>query len=186
MRMFKVELKRILSSRRTLIILGIGLLMSIVMGILPLTYETINYTDSNGAVISVEGKKAIDYKKSIRSKYNGEITTEKLGNALTVYQKTVRENGNISDESESFPLTAYTESISPIKPVLSKLPEVFADPQTGVGSELKDIPIEDAIKFYDKAKTHLRDVISLEYDGNKKIMDKASEMYEKVKTPFVT
>lgn len=184
MRMFKVELKRILSSRRTLIILGIGLLMSIVMGILPLTYETINYTDSNGAVISVEGKKAIDYKKSIRSKYNGEITTEKLGNALTVYQKTVRENGNISDESESFPLTAYTESISPIKPVLSKLPEVFADPQTGVGSELKDIPIEDAIRFYDKAKTHLRDVISLEYDGNKKIMDKASEMYEKVKTPF--
>lgn len=95
MRMFKVELKRILSSRRTLIILGIGLFMSIVMGILPITYETINYTDSNGAVISVEGKKAIDYKKSIRSKYNGEITTEKLENALTVYQKTVRENGNI-------------------------------------------------------------------------------------------
>lgn len=184
MRLFRVELRRVLSSRRNLIILGIGLLMSIVMGILPITYEAINYTDSSGAVISVKGKKAIEYKKSIRSKYNGEVTGEKLENALTVYQKTVQENGNISEEDESFPLTVYTESISPIKPLLSRMPEVFADPQTGVASELKDIPVEDAKKFYDKSKTHLREVLSLEYDRNTKIMDKASKMYEKVKTPF--
>lgn len=65
MRMFIVELKRILSSRRTLIILGIGLIMSTLMGILPITYETINYTDANGEVISLQGKKAIEYKKSM-------------------------------------------------------------------------------------------------------------------------
>ncbi|MFR3464697.1 MAG: ABC transporter permease [Anaerobutyricum soehngenii] len=184
MRMFKVELKRILSSRRTLIILGIGLLMSIVMGILPITYETINYTDANGTVISLQGKKAIEYKKSIRSKYDGEVTGEKLKSALTAYQKVIKENGNITEDNEKFPLTVYTESISPIKPLLSKMPEVFADPQTGVGSELKDIPIEESDDFYNKAKSHLKDVISLEYDGNKKIIDTASEMYEKVKTPF--
>lgn len=184
MRMFIVEIKRILSSRRTLIILGIGLFMSIVMGVLPITYETINYTDSDGTVISLQGKKAIDYKKSIRSQYDGEITTEKLESALATYQKVVQENGNISDENENFPLAVYTKSISPIKPLLSKMPEVFADSQTGMGSELKDIPIEEAKNFYNKAKTHLRDVISLEYDGNEKIMDMASEMYEQVKTPF--
>lgn len=184
MRMFILELKRIVSSRRNLIILGIGLVMSIVMGVLPLTYETINYTDANGTVISLQGKKTIEYEKSIRSKYNGKITTEKLEDALTVYQKTIRENGNISEESVDFPLSVYTEFISPIKPMLSKMPEAFADPKTGWARELKDIPIEDAKNFYDKAKTHLRDVISLEYDGNKKLMDTASEMYEKVKTPF--
>lgn len=184
MRMFIVELKRILSSRRTLIILGIGLIMSTLMGILPITYETINYTDANGEVISLQGKKAIEYKKSIRSKYDGEVTGEKLKSALTAYQKVIKENGNITEDNEKFPLTVYTESISPIKPLLSKMPEVFADPQTGVGSELKDIPIEKSDDFYNKAKSHLEDVISLEYDGNKKIIDTASEMYEKVEMPF--
>lgn len=184
MRMFIVELKRILSSRRTLIILGIGLIMSTLMGILPITYETINYTDANGEVISLQGKKAIEYKKSIRSKYDGEVTGEKLKSALTAYQKVIKENGNITEDNEKFPLTVYTESISPIKPLLSKMPEVFADPQTGVGSGLKDIPIEKSDDFYNKAKSHLEDVISLEYDGNKKIIDTASEMYEKVEMPF--
>lgn len=184
MRLFTVEFKRILSSRRTLIILGIGLLMSIMMGVLPITYETINYTDENGTIISLQGKKAIEYKKSIRSKYDGEVTGEKLKSALTEYQKVIKENGNITEDDENFPLTVYTKSISPIRPLLSKMPEVFADPQTGIGSALKDIPIEESDDFYDKAKSHLKDVISLEYDGNQKIIETASQMYEKVKMPF--
>ena len=91
---------------------------------------------ANGEVISLQGKKAIEYKKSIRSKYDGEVTGEKLKSALTAYQKVIKENGNITEDNEKFPLTVYTESISPIKPLLSKMPEVFADPQTGVGLSL--------------------------------------------------
>lgn len=184
MRMFVVELKRILSSKRTLLMMGIGLVLSIVMGLLPISYETINYTDANGNVVSVEGKAAIDYKKSIRSKYDGEVTTEKLKNALALYQETIRENGNISEDDENFPLEVYTEKISPLRPLLSKLPEVFADPQTGIGSELKDIPLEQVSQFYDRAQSHLKDVMALEYDGNQHIIDTASEMYQQVETPY--
>lgn len=184
MRMLIVDLKRILSSRRTLILMGIGLIMSIIMGILPITYETINYTDTNGNVINVEGKAAIDYKKSIRSINDGEITGQKLKNALAIYQKTIQENGNISEADENFPLDVFTEKISPIRPLLSKLPEVFADPQTGIGSELMDIPLEQVSQFYDKAQSHLKDAIALEYDSNRNIINIASEMYQEVKTPY--
>ena len=42
MRLFRLELKRILKSRRTLILLAIALLLSVAMAYLPISYEGIN------------------------------------------------------------------------------------------------------------------------------------------------
>ena len=42
MRLFRLEIKRILKSRRTLIILAIALLLSVAMAYLPISFEGIN------------------------------------------------------------------------------------------------------------------------------------------------
>ena len=40
--LFRLELKRILKSRRTLILLAIALLLSVAMAYLPISFESIN------------------------------------------------------------------------------------------------------------------------------------------------
>ncbi|MCU9810074.1 hypothetical protein LEQ06_19200 [Paraclostridium sp. AKS46] len=49
--------------KQNIILIGIGLILSVVMAYLPISYETINYTDSNGKEVRVNGMEAIKYKK---------------------------------------------------------------------------------------------------------------------------
>ena len=48
MRLFRLEIKRILKSRRTLIILAIALLLSVAMAYLPISFEGINRPNEDG------------------------------------------------------------------------------------------------------------------------------------------
>ena len=51
MRLFRLEIKRILKSRRTLIILAIALLLSVAMAYLPISFEGINRPNEDGTVM---------------------------------------------------------------------------------------------------------------------------------------
>ena len=48
MRLFRLEIKRILKSRRTLILLAIALLLSVAMAYLPISFEGINRPNEDG------------------------------------------------------------------------------------------------------------------------------------------
>lgn len=48
MRLFRLELKRILKSRRTVILLVIALLLSVAMAYLPISFEGINRPNEDG------------------------------------------------------------------------------------------------------------------------------------------
>ena len=50
MRLFRLEIKRILKSRRTLILLTIALLLSVAMAYLPISFEGINRPNKDGTV----------------------------------------------------------------------------------------------------------------------------------------
>ena len=63
MRLFRLEVKRIMKSRRTLILFTVALLMSIVMAYLPISFESINQPGENGEVIELDGIQAIQFKK---------------------------------------------------------------------------------------------------------------------------
>ena len=47
MRLFRLEIKRIMKSRRTLILLAVLLLLSVVMAWLPVSFESINRLDEH-------------------------------------------------------------------------------------------------------------------------------------------
>ena len=57
--LFRLELKRILKSRRTLILLAIALLLSVAMAYLPISFEGINRPNEDGTVTELNGLAAI-------------------------------------------------------------------------------------------------------------------------------
>ena len=48
MRLFCLEVKRVLKSRRTLILIAVALVMSVVMAYLPIAFESINRPNPDG------------------------------------------------------------------------------------------------------------------------------------------
>ena len=63
MRIFHLELKRILKSRLTCILLVLALLLSALLAYLPTTYCYSNYIDEAGNEINLTGLASISYEK---------------------------------------------------------------------------------------------------------------------------
>ena len=76
MRLFRLELKRIMKSRRTLALLAVALFMSVVMAYLPVSFESINRPGENGEVIELDGLPAIRFKRDYYEKTAGDITPQ--------------------------------------------------------------------------------------------------------------
>ena len=81
MRLFRLEIKRIMKSRRTLTLLAAALLMSIVMAYLPISFESINRPGEDGKIIELDGLPAIQFKRDYYEKTAGNITPQKLAEA---------------------------------------------------------------------------------------------------------
>ena len=105
MRLFRLELKRILKSRRTMILLVIALLLSVAMAYLPISFEGINRPNEDGTVTELDGLAAIKYKKDFYETSAGEVTPDRIKAALGTYQSCVQKYGPV--EEKGFPLTLY-------------------------------------------------------------------------------
>lgn len=110
MRLFRLELKRILKSRRTLILLAIALLLSVAMAYPPISFEGINRPNEDGTVTELDGLAAIKYKQDLYKTSAGEVTPDRIKSALETYQSCVREYGPV--EEEGFPLAVFIEKSS--------------------------------------------------------------------------
>ena len=184
MRLFRLELKRILKSRRTLILLAIALLLSVAMAYLPISFEGINRPNEDGTVTELDGLAAIKYKQDLYKTSAGEVTPDRIKSALETYQSCVREYGPV--EEEGFPLAVFIEKIVPFRHLLMGLSEAFADPVTGIGADLMDIDPNDIDgAYYEKCAEHLQDVMRNEQRENETAQQKALEKYSELDTPFI-
>ena len=181
MRLFRLEVKRILKSRRTLILLAVALFLAVIMAYLPISFESINRPGENGTVIELNGLDAIQFKREYRQQTDGEVTPEKVADALRTYQKYVQEYGTADD----IPLDVYTENITAIRPLLDRLPEAFADPDTGIGADLMEID-PDVVEqsLYEQCASHLNDIMNLEQEDHPSAKEFATEKYSEVDKPF--
>ncbi len=185
MRIYRLELKRVLTSRRSIILLLIALFMSAVMAWLPVTFEDINQYGENGnKVAELNGLKAITYKKSLRSVNNGEVTPEKLKKALNTYQNAVSKYGEDSIYSGDFPADIYMEKVFPVESLLGRLPEAFSDPKTGQATSLTNISMDKLDSFYEQTMQHLKDIMKMEQKEYPTTQEQALQKYTEVKTPF--
>lgn len=185
MRIYRLEIKRVLKSRRSIILLLIALIMSAVMAWLPVIYEDINqYDESGNKVAELNGLDAIAYKKSLRSVNNGAVTPEKLKEALIIYQSAVQPYGEDSIYSGDFPTGIYMKKAFPVEALLGRLPEAFSDPKTGQAKSLMEISPDKLDSFYEQTVQHVKDIMQMEQKEHPAAQEQALQKYTEVKTPF--
>ena len=86
MRIFRLELKRVLKSRLTWILLALALLLSVLLAYLPTTYCYSNYTDEAGNEVNLTGLASIAYEKERQADASGIVTPERVREAVEIYQ----------------------------------------------------------------------------------------------------
>lgn len=184
MRLLKVEMKRIVKSRRSLILLSVGVCLSALLAIAPVLYVGVDIRDSNGNVVQeLDGLKAIHYMRENQAPFDGEVTPEKLKEALSVYQECVKQYGD--PDSEDFPADVYWEKISPRRGLLSSIVKTYNDFINGnlVPRSLENINVNELDGFYKATDTRLENVIKVEREPEE-THKKAFQLYSRVDRPF--
>lgn len=184
MRILLLEIRRILCSRRNIILLLAGLVLSVVMGIVPIGYEYASYMDSDGNIVSVNGRDAIEYRNSLYEPIEGDVTPEKMVYALTQYQEAAREAGGMDPLiDDDFPRKIYLEKISPVWPLLSTFNSFYDETGSGRTTPMKNISPETGSDFYKLAEEYVTNLAEREY-GSPDIVETVTEMYRQIDTPF--
>jgi hypothetical protein len=64
MRLLALEIKRVLKTKRTWILIVASVLLAVFMAYIPITFVTVQKTDESGNYVEITGKDAINYYKS--------------------------------------------------------------------------------------------------------------------------
>lgn len=181
MRIFTLEIKKILKTRVTWILLLTAFVLSVLMAYLPVTFEGVSYQAENGERVQLNGLAAIHYAKDAGASLSGDVTTEKIQTAVGEYQEALLEYG-VGDSFE-LPEDVYYDRLMIYQPLVHGVKEVFSDEKTGMAPGFLDITPEEVSTFYEKAPVRLANLMRMEGSRQSDI-DKAEEMYRKVETPF--
>lgn len=182
MRFLRLEMKRVLTTKMTWVLLAAALLFSVLMAYIPVTFEAVSYTDEQGRKIELEGRDAVIYLKNLRKNVEGEVTPEKVKTALAAYQKCLEKYG-VMDTYE-LPDGADTESLMPYWDYMYRIRETFADSETGIAPALMEIDLDDVDNFYEKADLRLESLMKMEQPEHISAQKTAIAMYDEVKKPL--
>lgn len=182
MGILRLELKRILHSKRTWILLALSLLFSALLAYLPTTYCYSNGTDEAGNEISLTGLASIAYEKEQQADASGIVTPERVREAVESYQACLISYG--VTESYDLPEGVYEREILPIAPLLHGVKEAFADPNTGMAPTLMEIDPEKINDYYSVCEARLRSLMAMEQPDSQAAQHKAVEMYRQIEKPF--
>ncbi len=183
MRMLKLEIKRVLKTRLTLILLLVSLLLSVVLAYLPTTFTYSSYTDEAGREVGLTGLASIRYEKDIQSDTAGAVTPDKVRQAVEAYQACLKEYG--VENSYELPDGVYAERITPFAPLLSGVKEAFADPDTGMAPTIMEIAPESVDGYYAACDARISSLMKMEQKGHPAAQAAGIEMFNKVKKPFL-
>lgn len=182
MRLMKLELKRVLKTRSTLILLTLSLVLSLVMAYIPTTFSYVSYLDDNGNTIKLLGLDAVQYLKTLQSDTAGTVTPQKVRQAVEAYQSCLTKYG--VENTYDLPDGVYEADILPYTPLLHGVREAFADPNTGIAPSLMDIDPEKVDDFYGACEARLDSLMKLEQENHPAAQEAAKRLYSRVETPY--
>ena len=182
MRILRLELKRMLKSKLTWILLVLSLLFSALLAYLPTTYCYSNYTDEAGNEISLTGLASIVYEKERQADASGIVTPERVREAVEIYQACLTSYGVA--ESYDLPEGVYEREILPIAPLLHGVKEAFADPDTGMAPSIMEIDPEKINDYYSVCEARITSLMAMEQPDSQAAQRKAVEMYRQIEKPF--
>jgi hypothetical protein len=165
------------------ILLCAALLLSIVMAYIPTTFRYVMATDEQGNQVEWKGLDAICYTKKLRAELEGEVTTQKILEAVEMCQKALKEYD--AETVYQLPEDVYFEQYYPYAPFLHGVTEAFADPDTGIGADIREIDLEEVEEYYEKCPERLETLLKMEQRNYPDAQMQAENMYQKVNFPFV-
>lgn len=179
MRLFKLEVKRVLKTKVTFVLLFASLFLSFLFAYLPTTFPFLKYTDTSGNVVELKGA---GFEKELQKDIAGTVTPAKMRQALEDYQTCLKKYG--VENSYDLPDGVYETEILPYAPLLHGIREVFADPDTGMAPSLMEIEPEMLDGFYEKCDERIASLMKQEQREHEAAQKTAVAMYQRVEKPF--
>lgn len=183
MRLFKLELRRILKSRLNCALLIAAIALSALLAFIPTRFVYSSDTDEQGNTVEWTGIRAIRHEKAAQAEAAGTVTAEKVRRALEKYQACLRRYG--VEGSYDLPEGVYAREILPCAPLLHGVKEVFADPETGVAPSLMEIDPARLDDFYGACDARIQTLMQAEQGRSPAAQRRAVAMYRSVQKPFV-
>lgn len=182
MRLMKLELKRVLKTRLTLILLALSLALSVLMAYIPTTFCSVSYLGADGNEIRVHGLAAVEQIKILQSGTRGEVTPQKVRQAVEAYQECLTKYG--VETTYELPDGVYDREILPYNPLLHGVREAFADPDSGLAPSLMDVDPERIEDLYGACEARIDSLMKMEQKNHPAAQENAKAMYSRVDTPY--
>lgn len=182
MRLLKLEMKRILKTRLTIILLLLSFLFSFLLAWLPITFSYNSYTDAEGKEVVLQGLASIAYEKNLQADIAGTVTSEKIRRAVEDYQACLRKYG--VEVSYDLPEGVYETEILPYAPLLHGIREVFANPDTGIAPTIMEIDPNRIDDYYHVCENRIASLMKQEQKKHPAAQNAAINLYGKVQKPY--
>lgn len=177
MRLYYLEMKRLIRTKSVWILMIAMVVLAAVMAYVPVTFIRAYKTDA-GNVQAVTGVQAVKISKETRKDMEGEVTEEKIRQAIRVLNEMHQEYG--SSFMEEVPADVYAEKIYPIMPVLNVIEQVLVpDGKNLYNMEAFDVKEEDAATIYEKYREEIQGL-----SQNPELVKEMQKISGSVKTPF--
>ena len=177
MRLYYLEMKRLIRTKSVWILMIAMVVLAAGMAYVPVTFIRAYKTDA-GNVQAVTGVQAVKISKETRKDMEGEVTEEKIRQAIRVLNEMYQEYG--SSFMEEVPADVYAEKIYPIMPVLNVIEQVLVpDGKNLYNMEAFDVKEEDAATIYEKYREEIQGL-----SQNPELVKEMQKISGSVKTPF--
>jgi len=183
MRLFALELRRVLTSRLTCVLLALCLLLTAVLAFLPTTFVYSSVPAGDGSLVTLRGLEAIRHRNDLQSGITGVVTPDKVQRAIEAYQACLNEYGVLN--SYELPEGVYETRILPYAPLLHSVKEAFADPDTGVAPSVMALDPGQARDIYAACDARLLSLMRMEQEAHPAAQARAAALYGEVQKPFV-
>lgn len=176
MRLFLLECKRLLKSRRSLVLVAFMLAFTVFMAIVPTTYLT--SFDTQGNVFT--GSDALACDKALGADIAGAVTPEKVEQALITYQDVFARYN--AETTFDLPNEAYAE-INPIQQLLFDLGDLYPDGNGHTQAWLAIDP-DDISTYYETIPLRVGQLAAAQYPAVPEVGAYFTDLYKAVDTPF--
>lgn len=182
MRLFKLEIKRIMKTKLTRMLLMLCAALTLLMAYLPTTFPYSTQLNEEGDLVTLHGFEALRYQTAVQADIAGAVTPQKVRQAVEAYQACLREYG--VQNAYELPEGVYEARITPYAPLLRGVKEAFADPDTGMAPTVMEILPEQVDDYYAACDAHLAALMEMEQEDHPAAQAAAAALYDSVQKPF--
>lgn len=182
MRIFYLELRRILKTRRVLVMLIVSVVLSVLMAVTAVQGVSYQYLENNLNTNELSGVAGVDaLNKENNDAYVGPVTVGKLQQALKTCQDFYKKYGR---NFQDIPADAYNKEINPIQPFLNAILAVYFPDGSNGYPDLVTLDPNRLKDFYAQRFEIIKGTLKSKYPGNQGVLRQAEKLNAKSEQPF--